>query len=273
MESGISDTLNEYVKNAVLSALELSSAKLIAEGKQQQWLDEWSEEVFTCILGFSSEKMNGSLLLCCEKDFLEATSPGGGKSEVELSDWIGELGNLVVGRVKSSMLFHKVSLNMNPPSVSMAPASILESYAERNPSGPFWFEVDGKKICAQFGCTTVGVDFQDVVTSGEEIHAGGAIMDMNPVAKKPAQKKAQGESVKSACALFSSVMGVEVVEKGIKIGFSSGVSVLINNDLLAGEGREAINLGGERLEVEPSPKGVQVKYQGMAFFLPHSQAA
>ena len=67
------------------------------------------------MIGFGAEHLNGSSVLMSDVDAVRALS---GFEEIDHLDWLGELNNQVVGRLKNKMVRHSVSVQMSTPVVT-----------------------------------------------------------------------------------------------------------------------------------------------------------
>lgn len=284
-------TLNNYVRDAFEEVMANHTTAFLANGRQPEWIEEWPEEVYTCILGFHSDEMNGSLVICADEPMLKATCPTDiedGDKESNLRDWMGELGNLLVGRVKANMLKHDISLQLNPPSVTLSTPMIMDSYAERNPSGPFWFLVEDHRCCIQFGADYQGaeIDLTNTKNSGE-IGAGGAILDMNPVAKRPldlapqeAASGLQSQNTGPAVApnlgasyqhadngLFAEIADMRFEQRRFTIWFASGYQLRCHYDEMP-VAPKGIFVGDSTIAFTKETGGVTVSFGDFEFYIP-----
>jgi CheY-specific phosphatase CheX len=66
------------------------------------------------IIGFSSDMVSGSLLLALPNSAVERTLPA---PDSNLADWVGELANQLLGRLKNQLLDYHVVVNMSLPVV------------------------------------------------------------------------------------------------------------------------------------------------------------
>ena len=71
------------------------------------------------VLGYSGDQMKGSLVVTCEKIFLEKSHPnlsiGMPVTDPDLLDWIGELTNQMLGRIKNKLAGSGVKFTMSTP--------------------------------------------------------------------------------------------------------------------------------------------------------------
>ena len=118
--------------------------------------------LFCGVVGFSGEQMRGTLLLATSKEPLGRTSP---TTDASLREWIAELSNQLLGRIKNKLLARGVTLHLSTPIVlrgqHLAPLSRAELV-------PFAFTCDGGYVCVWFDAETkVGVDLsQEIDTEG-----------------------------------------------------------------------------------------------------------
>jgi hypothetical protein len=68
--------------------------------------------VYCAVIGYSSEKMRGTLLLASTADLLARTAPVGGEA---MRDWIAELANQLLGRIKAQLAARGLLLGMSTP--------------------------------------------------------------------------------------------------------------------------------------------------------------
>ncbi len=70
-------------------------------------------------LRFEGKDMKAQAFLSCSEDFLQETCPltrGTAKhAEPVIKDWLGELGNLILGRLKNRLLAHDVTIKISAP--------------------------------------------------------------------------------------------------------------------------------------------------------------
>ncbi|HEX6274670.1 MAG TPA: chemotaxis protein CheX [Polyangiaceae bacterium] len=71
-------------------------------------------------IGFTSPKLRGALVLISTRELVARSLPvelEGGTSEEQISDWMGELANQLLGRLKNKLLALGVALEMSTPTV------------------------------------------------------------------------------------------------------------------------------------------------------------
>ncbi|SME94501.1 chemotaxis protein CheX [Pseudobacteriovorax antillogorgiicola] len=153
LQSSHREPIRKIITDAVSNALNHSPVQAIAD----EDVTHWSETLLISILGFHSEKMQGSVILGCDEQFLRNSCPGlkGDEENPEafINDWIGELSNLIMGRIKNKLLPYGIVLKLNPPSISESTEAIFDSYSGRKPSERVWFTTDtGDTICFLMAC-------------------------------------------------------------------------------------------------------------------------
>jgi CheY-specific phosphatase CheX len=124
--------------------------------------NEGAELLFCGVVGFSGDQMRGTLLLATSKEPLGRTSP---TTDASLREWIAELSNQLLGRIKNKLLVRGVTLHLSTPIVlrgqHLAPLSRAELV-------PFAFTCDGGFVCVWFDVELKpGLDLnQEVDTEG-----------------------------------------------------------------------------------------------------------
>jgi CheY-specific phosphatase CheX len=92
-------------------------------GMAVEYCEDPDKEVhdFACSIGFTSATLRGNLTLTAREAFLAETRPkelrSGQPSEFELCDWMGELGNQVLGRFKNRLLATGNAIVLGTPAV------------------------------------------------------------------------------------------------------------------------------------------------------------
>lgn len=71
--------------------------------------------LFCSVISFSGRRLRGTLVLAMTEDLPAKTSPLG--TAVPTRDWVGELSNQLLGRVKIELLRHGVEISLNLPAV------------------------------------------------------------------------------------------------------------------------------------------------------------
>lgn len=80
-----------------------------------------SGNAVAALLGYSDASIKGSLVVMSSPEILKASHPmtalGADVTEVDQLDWIGEIANQVLGRLKNGMLPYGLTLHMATPSI------------------------------------------------------------------------------------------------------------------------------------------------------------
>jgi CheY-specific phosphatase CheX len=123
--------------------------------------------LFCGVIGFSGDQMRGTMLLATSKEPLGRTSPS---TDASLREWLAELANQLLGRVKNRLFTHGVHLHMSTPIVLRGEHISPVSQAELV---PFSFVCDGGVVCVWFDVdVTPGVDLTQSVET-ESVAAEG----------------------------------------------------------------------------------------------------
>src|SRR6185436_12997439 len=68
-------------------------------------LVNWPDTILVSIMSFQSDNMQGTAVMGCDAAFLERTYPNFDPKDPQrdalLQDWLGEMSNLVLGRMKN----------------------------------------------------------------------------------------------------------------------------------------------------------------------------
>jgi len=79
-----------------------------------------SDDNIGASIGFTSPKLKGALVLISTRALVARALPSEvreGASEEQISDWMGELANQLLGRIKNKLLALGVALEMSTPTV------------------------------------------------------------------------------------------------------------------------------------------------------------
>lgn len=129
-----------------------------------------SELLYCGVVGFSGEQMRGSLLLATSREPLGRTSP---TTDASFREWIAELSNQLLGRIKNKLIPRGVTLHLSTPIVlrgqHLAPIPHSKLL-------PFTFRCEGGFVCVWFDAEiTEGVDLSRIdeasglITEGESM--------------------------------------------------------------------------------------------------------
>lgn len=133
--------------------------------------------VIVAVLGFTSDEMKGSLLMAADLDWAAATHPTGAEADQQaLRDWMGEIANMVLGRVKNRLIRRTVVLNMATPTAIVG--RDLDIPSPRT-SEQRWsrFVQEGHQVLARFDVVTSdGYELPPESADAEESAAEGELM-------------------------------------------------------------------------------------------------
>ncbi len=112
------------------------------------WRDS-PEQLISGVMGFVGPRVRGTCLLAAERGPLEATCPPEGR----LRDWVGELSNQLVGRLKKKMLARGIEVALTTPIVLTGvrlqplPRGSMDPTAFNSPRGLVlvWVEVEASQ--------------------------------------------------------------------------------------------------------------------------------
>jgi hypothetical protein len=145
----------------------------------------WPDPILVSIMSFQSDNMQGTAVLGCDTAFLERSHPSFDPADPArstlLQDWLGELSNLIIGRLKNKLLPYGITLKLNPPSVIEASEEIFDSYSTRKDNVKLWFSCDHQFFCVSISMNVdPAVDFAAPIPSqGHELQPGDAIYRLN----------------------------------------------------------------------------------------------
>lgn len=132
--------------------------------------DDTMELIYCSVIGFSSEQLRGTLLLATSKEPVGRTTPVQGNA---LSEWVAELANQLLGRIKSKLAERGVLLAISTPLV------LRGEHLRPLPNqevAPIMFVCDGGGVCVwldavlapELDLSQVQADFQ-VMGEGEAL--------------------------------------------------------------------------------------------------------
>jgi hypothetical protein len=80
---------------------------------QQSTWGTTDDALYSAVIGFVSPQVRGTCLLACEPTAVQRSCPEGGR----IRDWIGELSNQLIGRLKTKLLGHDIEIGITTPIV------------------------------------------------------------------------------------------------------------------------------------------------------------
>jgi CheY-specific phosphatase CheX len=117
-----------------------TSARYEPAGEQQHP----AEDGMLAIIGFAGEQLRGSLVLSANPGLLEGSCPARtvGRADAThleiLQDWVGELANQLLGRLKSRLLAHGVAIELGTPTTVSGLELRVRSCGGAHPATPLW---------------------------------------------------------------------------------------------------------------------------------------
>ena len=133
--------------------------------------DEDAELLYCGVVGFSGEQMRGSLLLATSREPLGRTSP---TNDASFREWIAELANQLLGRVKNKLIPRGVTLHLSTPIVLRGQHLAPIPHATLV---PFAFRCEGGFVCVWFDAELAqGVDLSQVEESAGLINEGESML-------------------------------------------------------------------------------------------------
>ena len=116
-----------------------------------------------CMMGIKGEKIQGSLVILCNAQFLRASNPikeiPAGKDDSYARDWLGEVVNLIMGQLKRKLTNHELTFQVTSPSFQhyvRTSGMALEEfgpkrYEDDGAYKDFWFQIGKMTIVVQLG--------------------------------------------------------------------------------------------------------------------------
>ena len=117
---------NDYclrVNEEIIKLFEEAFSDLFADHEINVEKKDFSElectETSMCIIGAGSAHLKLSICLNAEKSVLQGTYPAnlGEPNDEKLTDWIGELSNQLMGRLKNKLINYECRVSMNIPTI------------------------------------------------------------------------------------------------------------------------------------------------------------
>jgi CheY-specific phosphatase CheX len=105
-----------------------------------------------CSIGFTSDIMRGCLVLAMPSSLVLATLPPEATSSDAASDWLGELSNQLLGRIKNRLIPYGVAFALSTPSVvvgerlfrrpSKIPVAVAHVFDSSVGTACIWFDAE-----------------------------------------------------------------------------------------------------------------------------------
>lgn len=105
--------LNDAVIGATTSLLAMHGIAAAYESGSCSSEEGYAETI--AIIGLGGQKLRGSVVLSVPSVLLVASHPAHSTSADELADWLAELANLLLGRLKVQLLERGISIELGTP--------------------------------------------------------------------------------------------------------------------------------------------------------------
>jgi CheY-specific phosphatase CheX len=126
---------------------------------------------FCGVIGFTGDQLRGTLVLATSDEALGRTLPSSGSS---MREWIAELSNQLLGRIKNKLVAHNVMLHMSTPLVLRGE---LISPVSKTPLAPYTFACDAGAVCVWVDVEIVpGVDLTQVSDAPDMMSEGSGFL-------------------------------------------------------------------------------------------------
>ena len=108
-----------------------------------------NEFQWTGIIGLAGDLITGSLAITCKEDLLMKTHPniamGMPVGQEDLTDWLGEIANQMLGRIKNLVLEYGVSFSLSAPTVVKGQSINVQEQGKKAVTRQF-FSADGHPV-------------------------------------------------------------------------------------------------------------------------------
>ncbi|MBC7658199.1 MAG: hypothetical protein H7249_00670 [Chitinophagaceae bacterium] len=172
-------SFESFMEDALLKSLpELTLTRLAEKPDLSKSL------TLMAMLDVNSKDLKAQSFIIASAEFLQKTCPLPGGSEdhttLVIKDWLGELGNLIMGRLKNRLLAHNITIKISAPRFDSAPKTTKNSQ-----SITLWFQAEQSFI--GFECFVEGTipKIGDEIKQTAEILPGDAIYRLNDPVNAP----------------------------------------------------------------------------------------
>ncbi len=165
-----SETIDEIVRTACAELFDAYGLGLTERPPPKENEDHASDEdlAIAGVIGMTGDAIRGTLVLAGTSKPLEFT-----RSVGQVRDWVAELSNQLLGRIKNKLLQHGVEIYLSTP-VTMAGRRLRIMSSGNYDSGQFLFETSaGGYICIWFDAELAeGLILEKVETEDEHTSEG-----------------------------------------------------------------------------------------------------
>ncbi len=140
-----SETTRAIQALAGQACVELLQAYSVPLTPAQGWAES-DEVMFSGVMGFVGDRVRGTCLLAAPQGTVQAAAP----KDAGARDWVGELANQLVGRLKAKLMARGATIALSTPVVlrgvrlSPLPRTDVDPVVFQSPSGKVlvWLEVE-----------------------------------------------------------------------------------------------------------------------------------
>lgn len=104
----LEDVIDKIIKQTCVELFKAYNARISYLGKKQEMFNDLSG--LAGVIGFYGQQMRGTLTLLVNKEILEQTGPS-----YDMGDWVAELSNQLLGRIKRKLRLYQVELWPSTP--------------------------------------------------------------------------------------------------------------------------------------------------------------
>lgn len=105
--------LNDAVIHSTTEVLASHGISADYESGQGASETAWADTL--AIIGLGGQKLRGSVVLSVPASLLARSHPTRGSTPEDLADWLAELANLLLGRIKTQLLGRGISIQLGTP--------------------------------------------------------------------------------------------------------------------------------------------------------------
>ena len=120
------NAIHDMVVNATLELFESVALPLRYQGPVSHRTVSWAESL--AIIGLTGH-LRGSLILSMPAELVSRCHPTRSAAPEDVCDWLAELVNLLLGRVKSKLLVHGIGIELSTPLTISATAFRFERFS------------------------------------------------------------------------------------------------------------------------------------------------
>ena len=135
---------------------------------------------YASVLGFSGDLIKGSLVLACNKTLLEKSHPNIAMEmpvgEPEVLDWVGEIANQLLGRLKNKIAAAGIKFSMSTPTNMCGKSMQVTTPKDGHALGLCYKGSHGDLVIHLSTVIDASVNFDAVVNNSQVASEGGAIL-------------------------------------------------------------------------------------------------